>query len=94
MSFIPRRLPCFSNRNLLHPDAALGRACRGPSDALARRSDHLDPIRERLHEPLQEFASAVAGELAMFIEELVDMANIGFGCCMVGTFRNTSDCLR
>src|ERR1700754_4162048 len=43
------------------------------------RSDRLDPIRERLHELLQEFAGAVAGELAMFIKELVDAAEISFG---------------
>src|SRR3984893_7119588 len=49
------------------------------SDALTLRSDLLDPIRERLHEVLQEFAEAVADELAMFIEELVGMADIGFG---------------
>src|SRR3984893_6821752 len=49
------------------------------SDALTLRSDLLDPIRERLHELLQEFPGAVADELAMFIEELVGMADIGFG---------------
>src|SRR4051812_7912544 len=46
---------------------------------LAFRSCRLDPIRERLHELLQEFAGAVADELAMFIEELVGMADISFG---------------
>lgn len=70
------------------------RACRKASDALAQRSDRLDPIRERLHELLQEFAGAVADELAMFVEELVGMPDMGFGCCIVGTLRNTSDCLR
>src|SRR5260370_41289170 len=59
--------------------AAVARACRKPSDALALRSDRLDPIRERLHELLQEFAGAIADELAMFIEELVGIADIGFG---------------
>src|SRR6478672_13086690 len=54
-------------------------ACHWPSDdALALRSGPLDPIRERLHDLLQELAGAVADELAMFVEELVDMANIGF----------------
>jgi hypothetical protein len=53
------------------------RACRKPSDALALRSNRLDPIRERLHESLQKFAGAVADELATFIEELVDMAYTG-----------------
>ena len=41
-------------------------------------SDRLDPSRERLREGLQEFTRAVARELAVFIEELVDMADIGF----------------
>src|SRR5258708_7343165 len=59
--------------------AAVARACRKPSDALALRSDRLDPIRERLHELLQKFAVAVADELAMFIEKLVGMADIGLG---------------
>src|SRR5713101_1967819 len=45
----------------------------------ALRSDRLDPIRERLHELLQEFAGTIVDELAMFIEELVGMADIGFG---------------
>ena len=49
------------------------------SDALTLGPDGLDPIRERLHELLQEFSGAIADELAMFIEELVDMADIGFG---------------
>jgi hypothetical protein len=40
------------------------------SDALTLGPDRLDPIRECLHELLQEFAGAVADELAMFIEEL------------------------
>src|SRR6266567_7292573 len=70
------RFLCISNRNLLYPDAAPARACRKPSDA---RSDRLDPIRERLHELLEEFAGAVVDELTMFIEELVGMADIGFG---------------
>jgi hypothetical protein len=69
------------------------RSRRKASDALPLRSHRLDPIGERLHELLQDFAGAVAGELPMFIEKLVDMANIGAsGCC--GTFRNTGDCLR
>ena len=63
-------------RNLHWPNA---RACRKPLDALALRSDRLDRIRERLPEPLQEFVGAIADERAMFIEELVDTANIGFG---------------
>ena len=46
---------------------------------LTLRPDRLDPIRKRLHELLQEFAGAVVYEPAMFIEELVDMADIGFG---------------
>jgi hypothetical protein len=49
------------------------------SDALTLGPDRLDSIRKRLHELLQEFAGAIADELAMFIEELVDMADIGFG---------------
>src|SRR4029077_12798977 len=49
------------------------------SDALTLRPDRLDPIRERLHELLQEFAGAVADEIAMFIEELIGMTDIGFG---------------
>jgi hypothetical protein len=64
---------CISNRNLLYPDAVLARACRKPSDALALSSNRLDPIRELL----QEFAGAVADELAMFIEELVGIFNRG-----------------
>jgi hypothetical protein len=44
---------------------------------LALGSDRLDPIRKRLHECLHEFPCTVADERAMFIEELVDMANIG-----------------
>jgi hypothetical protein len=49
--------------------------------ALTSRLDRLNPIRECLHELLQEFAGAVADELelAMFIEEFVGMADIGFG---------------
>src|SRR5712671_5610555 len=49
------------------------------SDALTLRPDRLDPFRERLHELLQEFTGAVADELAMLIEQLVGMADIGFG---------------
>jgi hypothetical protein len=30
----------------------------------------------------------------VFIEELVGTTDIGFGLLHVGTFRNTSDCLR
>src|ERR1700692_1658843 len=48
------------------------------SDALALRSDRLGPVCERLHERLQEFAGAVAGDLALFIEQLVGVANIRF----------------
>src|SRR5882724_3856517 len=48
------------------------------SDALTLRSGPLDPVRERLHELLQEFAGAIADQLAMFIEELVGIADIGF----------------
>jgi hypothetical protein len=48
------------------------------SDALTLGPDRLDPIRERLHELLQELAGAVVDELATFIEELVGMADIGF----------------
>jgi hypothetical protein len=48
------------------------------SDALALTSDRLDPIGKRLHKLLQEFAGAVAGKLAMFIEALVGMTDIGF----------------
>jgi hypothetical protein len=36
-------------------------------------------MRERLHELLQEFAGAIAAELAMFIDKLVDTADGGFG---------------
>jgi len=35
-------------------------------------------MRERLHELLQEFAGAIAAELAMFIDKLVDTADGGF----------------
>src|SRR6476620_1628419 len=35
-------------RSRLWPDAAVARTCRKSSDALALRSDRLDPIRERL----------------------------------------------
>ena len=49
------------------------------SDALALRSDRLGPIRKRLHERLQEFTGAFADELALLIEQLVGMAEIGFG---------------
>src|SRR6266849_951944 len=73
------RFLCISIRSRLWPDTVVARACRKPSDALALRSDRLGPIRERLHELLQEFAGAVADELAMLIEQLVGMAEIGFG---------------
>src|SRR6267378_2314278 len=64
----------------LHPAVtAFASACRKASDALTLRSDRLDPFRERLHELLQEFAGTIVDELAMFIEELVGMADIGFG---------------
>jgi hypothetical protein len=56
---------------------------------VALRSDRLDPIRERMHEVVLEYSSAVADELAMFI----GMAGIGLGLLHGGTFRNTSDCL-
>src|SRR5882757_8789241 len=39
----------------------------------------LDPTRKRLHEVLQEFAGAIADELAVLIEELVGTTDIGFG---------------
>src|SRR6266849_3801684 len=61
-----------------HP-AISTRSRRRASDALPLRSDRPDPIGKRLHELLQEFAGAVADELAMFIEQLVGMADIGFG---------------
>src|SRR5229473_2541806 len=73
------RFLCISIRSRLWPDTVVARACRKPSDALASRSGRLDPIRKRLHDLLQEFAGAFADELAMFIEELVNMAEIGFG---------------
>lgn len=38
------------------------------SDPLALRSDRLDPIRELQHKLLQEFAGAIADELAVLIE--------------------------
>src|SRR5882757_5985372 len=64
----------------LHPAVtAFASACRKASDALTLRSGRPDPIRERLHEILQECVGAVVDELAMFIEELVGMADIGFG---------------
>jgi hypothetical protein len=44
------------------------------SDALTLGPDRLDPIRKRLHELLQEFAGAVADELAMIVEQLVGMS--------------------
>ena len=66
---------CVCRPNLLWPVALRLKA----SDALALRSDRLDPIRERQHELLQEFAVAIADELAVLIEELVGMADIGFG---------------
>src|ERR1700704_2356673 len=49
------------------------------SDPLASRSDRLDPICERLHELLQEFSGTVVDELALLIEQLIGMADIGFG---------------
>ena len=49
------------------------------SDALTLGSDRLDPIAERLHEPFQKLAGAVADELAVLIEELVDMTKVSFG---------------
>ena len=55
------------------------RAKLNASDALILGPDCLDPIRERLHELLQEFSGAVADELAVFTEQLVDMADICFG---------------
>src|ERR1700730_2893456 len=58
---------------------SVARACRKASDARASRSDRLDPFRERLHKALQEFAGAIVGKLAVLIEELVGMADIGFG---------------
>jgi hypothetical protein len=51
-----------------------GRPRLKASDALTARSDRLDLIRERLHELLQEFAGAVADELAMLVEQLVGMS--------------------
>src|ERR1700688_4535037 len=69
----------ISIRSRLWPDTVVARDCRKPSDALASRSDRLDPLRERLHELVQKFAGAIADELAMFIEELVGMADVGFG---------------
>jgi hypothetical protein len=48
---------------------------RPPCGSNALRSDRLDPICELL----QEFAGAVADELAVLIEELVGMTDIGFG---------------
>ena len=42
---------------------------------VALRSDRLDPIRERMHEVVLEYSSAVADELAMFI----GMAGVGLG---------------
>src|SRR6266851_3325840 len=54
-------------------------ASQKTSGALTLRSDRLDPFRERLHEFLQEFAGTIVDELAMFIEELVGMADISFG---------------
>ncbi len=57
----------------------VARASHKTLDALASRSDRLDPFRERLHELLQEFSGTIVDELAMFIEELVGMADIGFG---------------
>ena len=51
-------IPFLVHQHSCSRDAVLVRAL--PSDALALRSDRLDPIRERLHELLQEFAGAVA----------------------------------
>ena len=53
-------------------------------DALTLGPDRLDPICERLHELLLEFAGTVVDELASFIEELVGMADIGFGLMHAG----------
>jgi hypothetical protein len=64
------------------------------SDTLTLGPDRLDPICKRLHEFLQEFSGTIVDELAVFIEELVGTTDIGFGLLHVGTFRNTSDCLR
>jgi hypothetical protein len=49
------------------------------SVVLALRSDRFDPNRERLHELLQEFAGALADEIANLVKELIDMTNIDFG---------------
>jgi hypothetical protein len=49
------------------------------SDASASGSSPLRPIRERLHELLQEFAGTIVDELALFIEQLVGMSDIGLG---------------
>jgi len=46
---------------------------------MALKSDRLDPIRKRLHKLLQEFSGIIVDELAVLIEELVGMTDIGFG---------------
>src|ERR1700761_8227408 len=45
---------------------------------LASRSNRLDPVRKRLHDPPQECAGAVTDQRAMFVKQLVDMTDIGF----------------
>src|SRR3984893_16715595 len=62
----------------LYPAASICGQSLSPL-ALALRPGRLDPIRERLHELLQEFAATIVDELAMFIEQLVGIADIGFG---------------
>src|SRR5258705_4837611 len=46
------------------------RSCRKPSDALALRSDRLDPIRERLHELLLEFVARGITPAEEFVGEV------------------------
>jgi hypothetical protein len=46
---------------------------------MALKSDRLDPIRKRLHKLLLEFSGIIVDELAVLIEELVGMTDIGFG---------------
>jgi hypothetical protein len=46
---------------------------------MALKSDRLGPIRKRLHKLLQEFSGIIVDELAVLIEELVGMTDIGFG---------------
>jgi hypothetical protein len=85
-----RVVSCAAATATLYAGAVLARICLKPSDV----PDRLDPIRKCLHERLQEFAGAVADEIAVFIEELVGMADIGFRLLHGRHVQKHQDCLR